>query len=53
MEQTSDSTIFNAILILNDYKNCPSNFEEAWDMIKNRVVDWETQYKLSNKMIMY
>ncbi len=50
MEKTSDSTIFNAVLILNDYKNSPSNFEEDWDMIKNRVVDWETQYKLSNNL---
>jgi len=50
MEQTSDSSIFNAILILNEYKNNPNNREEDEKMIRNRVADWRRQFSLAQNL---
>ena len=50
MEQPSDSSIFNAILILNEYKNNPNNREEDEKMIRNRVADWRRQFRLAHNL---
>lgn len=50
MEQPSDSSIFNAILILNEYKNNPNNREEDEKMIRNRVADWRRQFSLAQNL---
>ena len=50
MEQTSDSSIFNAILILNEYKNNSNNREEDEKMIRNRVADWRRQFRLAHNL---
>ena len=49
MEKTLDSTIFNAILVLTEYKKNCNNIEDE-KMIRNRVADWRRQFSLSQNL---
>ena len=44
-EQPSDHDIFNAIMILNEYKKNPVHQDESFEMVKRRVDDWNNQMK--------
>lgn len=50
MEKTLDSAIFNAILVLTEYKKNSNNIEEDEKMIRNRVADWRRQFRLSQNL---
>ena len=52
MEQAeaSDHDIFNAIMIINEYKKNPVEEGESFEIVKRRVEDWTTQMKYARNL---